>query len=402
MHHVFTNIKRVACFAIITAFIVLLNCSFNDCKNIAYAQTETDIESEYNKAIEDSLDNIDSSELDVYLNDDLFNNCFDVITFKDFVVLILNGELFSDYNSIVSVIVNSFKKYISSSLKIIIILLSIILLYKLFESFCADKYVDIKKVVRMVFTLIIVLILVSLLKDLSVEVRDVVLNIFKFCEILFPILLSLVLVSGASVSYASYTSLSVLVLETCSYVFTYLLIPLALLIMVFSLASFVFSKDTLSNIVDLLKTIFKYLVIIMVGVFGLFSSVSVISSGMKDGMSLKLTKYAIKNYVPVLGGYISDGFDIVKSSSVIIKNAFGLCGILILFFNILSPLIMYVCLIVVFKLLSIIVSFLDENSFVNIFSGVSKSVSYFVTVLCGLFLILLVFLYMIIISVSVI
>ena len=370
--------------------------------SIAFAGAESDIEIEYDKTIENSLDEIDSSDLDEYLTSEMFRNNFNVFSFKELVVMVLNGELFSDYNSLTDSIVSTIKGYFLSSLKLIVVLLSIILLYKLFESFCTNKYVDVKNAVRMIFTLVIVFLLTTLLKDISQEVTSVVLKIFNYCEILFPILLSLVLSSGASLSFASYSSLSVVIMQTCSYVFVYLLIPLAVSIMVFSLVNFIFSKNTLSNVVDLLKTIFKYLIVIMVAVFGLFSSVSVITSGMKDGVSLKLTKYAIKNYVPVLGGYISDSFDLVKNSSVIIKNAFGVCGILVLFFNVLSPLVSYASVIVIFKILSVITSFLDEEKFANVFSGVSKSVSYFVSVLCGLFLILVLFLYMIIISVSVV
>ena len=375
---------------------------FQNIECVAYAKTESNIESEFGDSIDNTLNNIDSSGLDEFLGDGEFNGLFEAITFNDLVRLVLSGELFTDYNSLVNVIVTSAKNYFTSTLKLIIVLLVIILLYKLFETFCADKFVDIKKLVRMIFTLVIVFLVVSLLKNLSSEVRETVLKIFRFCEILFPIILSLVLTSGANVSFASYNSLSVVLLETGSYLFVYVLIPLAVSIMVFSLASFIFSKGSLTNITELLKSIFKHLIIIMVAVFGLFSSMSVISSGMKDGMSLRLTKYAIKNYVPVLGGYISEGFDIVKSSAVIIKNAFGLCGILILFFNLLSPLITYFVLMFSFKILSIIVAALNEEKFASVFNGVSKAVSYFIAVLCGLLLIFVIFLYMIILSVSVV
>ena len=42
---------------------------------------------------------------------------------------------------------------------------------------------------------------------------------------------------------------------------------------------------------------------------------------LNDGVSVKITKYAIKNYVPILGGYISEGFDFIKNQSFIISAA---------------------------------------------------------------------------------
>ena len=58
---------------------------------------------------------------------------------------------------------------------------------------------------------------------------------------------------------------------------------------------------------------------------------------MRDGLNLKLTKFAIKNYVPILGGYVSEGFDFVYTCSVLVKNALGVCSIIIIVFKILSP-----------------------------------------------------------------
>ena len=402
MCNVFTNIKRIVCFVTFIACLVFCNALATPNLSVAYAKQPSDIENEYNNVLENTLDDIDSGGLDDYLSGEITSNLFDVLSFKEIVKLILNGELFSDYDSLSVLILQKVKSYFLSSLKIIVMLLAIIVLYKLFESFCANKYIDVKKIVKTIFILIIVYILTILLKDLIDNVKASVSGAFSFCEILFPILLSLVLASGASVSFASYNSLSVILLQTFSYVFVYVLIPLAASIMVFSLVSFISSKNTLSNVADLLKSLFKYVITIMVAVFGICSSVAVVSAGMKDGISLKFTKYAIKNYVPVLGGYISEGFDFVKSSSVVIKNAFGLGGVVILFFNILSPVIVYISYVLVFKILSIIVSFLDEDKFSKIFNGVAKSISYFITVLVGLFLILTVFIYMVIISVSVV
>jgi len=152
----------------------------------------------------------------------------------------------------------------------------------------------------------------------------------------------------------------------------------------------------------LLKYIFKVLIAVLFGVFGFFSVVNLVSSGMNDGLSLKITKYAIKNYIPILGGYISDGFDFVKTCSILVKNAFGICGIFLLFFIIIKPLILYLVYICSFKILSVLTSFIGNNSYANGFEGISKGFSFLLAVLIGVFLIMFVFIYLIIISVSVV
>ena len=127
-----------------------------------------------------------------------------------------------------------------------------------------------------------------------------------------------------------------------------------------------------------------------------------VTSGVKDGVSLRLTKYAIKNYVPILGGYISDGFNFVHSCSILVKNAFGVAGILILFIIVLKPLINYFVYLMFFKILSLLTLFVGNTEYSDMFNNISKCMSYFITVLVGIFMIFFIFIYLLIFSVSVV
>ena len=118
--------------------------------------------------------------------------------------------------------------------------------------------------------------------------------------------------------------------------------------------------------------------------------------------SLKLTKFAIKNYVPLVGGYISDGFDFVHACSVLVKNAFGVSGIFVLFFIVIKPLLNFFVYMILFKVLSAVVVLIGNDYFSNLFENVSKSISYFIAVLISVFLIFFVFIYLLVMSVSVV
>ena len=58
-----------------------------------------------------------------------------------------------------------------------------------------------------------------------------------------------------------------------------------------------------------------------------------------DTLAIRSAKYALSGYVPIVGNYLKDGFDIVVSSCVIVKNAVGVTAVLILVLTVLSPLI---------------------------------------------------------------
>ena len=55
-----------------------------------------------------------------------------------------------------------------------------------------------------------------------------------------------------------------------------------------------------------------------------------IAVGSFDSLSIRTTKYTIKSYVPVMGGYLSDGMDLILSSTILIKNSVGLVGVLLI------------------------------------------------------------------------
>lgn len=397
------NRKRIVGVIILISVIIFSFFNFESCFNIAYAKSENDeLEKEFDKNIKDILKDIDTEELDVFLPNDFNLDFLSVDSFKDLLVKILDGKYFDEYDSLFQSIISIFKNNITSLMKIFLLFLVLVLLYEMFKSFSDGKYVEIKNIVKFIFSLVIITLILTVFKDVSKIISDSVEKIFSFSKFLFPILLNLILISGSASSYSVYSSLSLFLLNTGSYVFTYFLLPLSLSIFTLSIFGLLFSNKNFTKVIDIFKSIFKYTIVIFFAVFGLFSSINLITSGVKDGVSLRLTKFAIKNYIPIIGGYVSHGFDFIHSCSIVVKNAFGFCGILILFFIVLKPLILYFVYMFMFKILSAIIAFIGNNEYSNIFENVSKTMSYFIVVLVGLFFIVFVFIYLLIVSISVV
>lgn len=393
--------KRITFNAFIVFVIILFSFIFiTPQEKVAFAENgTTDIENEINDNINDILNDIETDDLDKYLVDnnlDFFEN----LSFKDLISKILSGEYFSNYDSIFDFLSENFINNLKPVMSFLLMIFAVVILLEIFKTFCADKYSDIKASIKYIFLLVITLMLFSSVKSLCMSLSENIDNIFEMSNILFPILLSLVLSSGATGTYSVYSSLSVFVLSTGLYIFKYILMPLAISIVVLSLIDLIISGQRFSKFNNLLKYIFKLIVTILFSIFGLFSLVNVVTSGLKDGLSFKVAKFAIKNYVPILGGYISEGFDFFKSCSVIVKNAFGICGIILLFFIVIKPLILYLVFIIGFKILAALTSFIGSSDISSTFENVSKGLSYLLAVLIGLFLIMLVFIFLIIISVG--
>lgn len=399
-----SDYKRITFGFAFVAFLILLFFCFNiSSVEIAYAETSDD---ELSQKLEDNtnqiLDKIDSSELDSFLSNDFNVNFFDVGEFKELVVNVLSGEYFIEYDSLTDGIVSFIKDNVNSLLSIFLVFIAIVILFELFKNISPEKHIDFKKIISVIFSLVITFLILVMLKSVSEFISETIEKIFSFAKVIFPILLELIMLSGATGTFSVYSGLSVFLLNTGMYVFVYFLMPLSISIFVLSLFGSSFSNKRLMKLVDIFKSIFKYTITIFFGIFGLFSTVNLFTSGMKDGLSLKLTKYAIKNYIPVLGGYVSDGFDFVRSCSVLIKNAFGICGVLVLLFIVLKPIITYFVYMLMFKILSLVVSYIGSNCYSDMFETASNCMSYFIAVLIGVFLIFFVFIFLLVMSVSVV
>ena len=400
-----SNYKKVTFIVFVSAVIILIFNFYPKINFYCYAESvdkNSELEQEFNSNVNDILNDIDSSDLDDYIDNDINLNFLNTSSFKELIIKVLNGTYFDEYDSLFQGVVDIFKTDIKSLMKIFLIFLSLVLFYETFKNFCVDKYSDFKNVIRFIFSTVIILLIFQIFQDISSSITDLINKIFSFSKILFPILLNLILISGAKASHTVYSSLSLFLLNSGSYLFTYFLLPISISIFVLTLFGSISSSNKFEKVIDIFKLIFKYSVIIFFALFGLFSSVNLITSGASDGVSLRLTKYAIKNYIPIVGGYVSQGFDFIHSCSVVIKNSFGLCGLIILIFIVLKPLILYFAYLFLFKILSAVVSLVSSSHFSNMFNNMAKTMSYFISIIVSLFFIMFVFIYLIIVSVSVV
>ena len=101
-----------------------------------------------------------------------------------------------------------------------------------------------------------------------------------------------------------------------------------------------------------------------------------------DNLATKGAKYALSGYVPVIGGYLKDGFDIVTASCVVIKNAVGLCALIILLAGI--PIIKMTALSFGLKITAAVAEPLSDNKFSSVLNTAGESLKVLiVAVICS-------------------
>lgn len=353
--------------SVILCLIVVFLC-FQTNVNVVCADT-------LQENINEQIQNIDFAELEEFFNS--INGLPDDVTFFEFLTKILNGKYDTEYNSIFSYIQSVLLKDIGAQLPpfILILLISILcgVLIKLKGNVLGNQVAE---TIIFVGLLSVIALLGGQIIGVWNNTKIVIENIAKLSEIMSPIILTLMVASGGNISASIYKPTVAFLTAGVINVVLKIIMPLIAVMIIFNI---------LSNFTDAIKfekfsafiiSVIKWIIGIIIAVYGLFLSIQGISSATFDGISVKATKFAISNSVPIIGGFLKDGFDLVVAGSVLIKNAVGFLGVFALFYIIFSPILKIAVFSLLLKLVSAIIEPLGDSKISNFCFSVSKSVTY--------------------------
>lgn len=371
-----------------------------------YAEEQEEIkevQEELKDSIEESIADLDLSGIEQYFeeNSEYFQAVFGSENFKDFILLLVNGEILADFSSIFTAILQLIKSSLSEILSPLLLVLIIVLLSVVFKNI--RPTLNSSSVSEAIFFICFAIVasLVTMLFSNTMQVATQTINKMQNqMNGIFPILLLLMNGAGASASVKAYQPLVLLLSNMVSHIFVKILLPIVVVVFVLCIVGNISSQTKLKNLTDFFSSIFKWVIGIVFTIYTAFLSIQGITASGADGISIKTAKYAIKNYIPMLGGYISDGFEVARVGSLIIKNAIGFSGIIFILFAILSPIILIGVLQLALKLVAGFVEPIADARSCAILSSVSKSLSLLLTVVLGVAIMYFVIIFLLMCSVS--
>lgn len=351
-------------FLLIFTFLITFICL--TCKDFSvFAET-------LSNNIKEQMDNLDFSSLEEFLNgiSSGYGN-----TFINSIYSILNGQFNTNesfFGYIVELFISNVKQFLPSCFVIIAISIFCLILNNVKSSFASEGVSD---VVFFVGSLTVLLILSNQMISLWSNGKKALENISKFNEIMSPIILTLMVASGGSVSATIFKPTVAIFSNLVINIIVLIVMPLIALIIIFSIISTFSNNIKLTKFIDFFNSIIKWIIGIVITCYGLFVSVNGISSAIHDGISLKAIKYTVSNSIPLVGGFLKDGFDLIVAGSILIKNAVGVAGVGVLFSYVLSPVINVAVFILLLKFISAITETINDSKISNICTAISKSFS---------------------------
>ena len=324
--------KIIICLLIVICFVVLPITT-------TIADNESKEENLLKEEVDKQLEDFDFGQLNDLLESGEINITNEQ-TFKEIVENLINGKYTLSASSILNKVINLLIGDISSIIPIIFMVLAIAILSNIVNSFQPSaESKSIAEITHFVCMSIVMVLLVVVIKNAYTMTSNTISKLSNQMEILFPILLSLMTATGSVVSVGIYQPIVAVLASGVIIIFTKIIYPIFLLSLIFVVLNNLSSQIKLNKFISFLGSCFKWIVGFVFTIFAGVLTIQGISAGKYDTISLKATRFAMKSYIPIIGGYLSDGLDYALLSGLIIKNAIGVAGLILLVSTILSPIV---------------------------------------------------------------
>lgn len=373
-------------FIFIACFYGRIDADLGFVRNVAYAESneESELEQQLQEEVNNQLSNLDFDAVEEIISTLTLQakELFDSQSFVDKVGFIISGDYADNSENFFSSVFSIFWSGLKNYLPIIASIISISILGGMVANLKpATNGKSIGNVVHFTTYGIVIIFLGTSLLQIIQSTSSVLTTIKEMFDGIFPILMTLLTAVGGTVSVGIYQPSIALLGNAYISLITYVLFPVFIFSLIFSIVGNLSSNVKLDKFVSFLQGTFKWTMGLCFTIFLGFVSIQGIMAGAVDGLSIRTAKYAIKSYIPIVGGYVSDGLSIIMASSVLIKNAVGGVGLFLLFSTVISPILNLAIFILSLKFMAGIIEPIGDKKIANFVGDISKSLSLLVALL---------------------
>ena len=322
--------KIIKIFLIFAVFLAIF--SFFRDKNVAYAK-----QGEEEKSVEDGtyevLEKLDLASLEDYyssLSDD--ENAFVAGGFKELLKRLIDGNVgvsFKDFiGEIFSLILKGALGFLPSIITVVVISVMSGMLKGLNSGFLNENTSEI--VDFACFSAILTVIVSEAANMLNLTINTVG-RVEKLSAALFPVLLTLMTALGGASGVGFLKPLVGVFSVGLTKVVKTFVLPCFTGAVLLNAVGNISPAVKLDKMADFFKKAGSIVLKTVFSAFFAYLLIGGVIGKTVDGVMINAARFGVKSYVPIIGGYVSDGFDVVLAGCALVKNAVGMTGLLIAF-----------------------------------------------------------------------
>lgn len=260
-------------------------------------------------------------------------------------------------------------------------LLGILILLTLFSSILQTIQTAFNKgsISKVAYLIVCMVLLTLLLNSFRLSVSytmEAIDGMSDFMLALIPLLLGLMASFGSLSAVAFFHPIIVFLIHASGLLISKVIIPLFLMSALLHLVSTINKEYPVTQLADLLKNVGLWLLGIFFSVFLGVISVQGAVTAVQDGVAMKTAKFITGNFIPVIGRMFTDATDTVLSASLLLKNAIGIVGVLIVLAIALFPAIKILAIALIYKIAAALLQPLGDGPIIKSMQVMSKYILY--------------------------
>ncbi len=384
------------CILILLFVVSLIVFLTTNTQNVSFAASysEGGVSEDLSETTNDTLNDLDLTEYQNFI--DSLQDA-QGISIKQLIHAVLHNTSDIDLNYFLKFVFQGIIKQFSSLLPKLAIIITITILFGLLQKLTSDfGKQSTKKLVYIACYGAVLTVLLYIVSDIIISTIKTIDLLSNFADIAFPILLTLISAMGGNASVAVYQPLVLVFSAVIFKILKLVILPLFYITFVFGIIGNLSDELKLSKFAKTSKKIAEWIMGIVFSLFVTFLTAQGITGAGFDSIAAKGAKFALSSYIPVVGNYIKEGFDIIIAGCLVIKNALGLCSIIILLFIVLMPILKLVLIIFMLRIASAVIEPVSDSKFSEALYTTSNSLMILVTILVCLFFAMFIFIMMII------
>lgn len=208
-------------------------------------------------------------------------------------------------------------------------------------------------------------------------------DISNMMNVLIPALLALLAGTGSVIQSAALDPVILLAISISTTIFKDILIPIIIMTFVLQFVNNLSKDYKIDQLAKLLNQIVMWIQGIVMTIFIGIITIRGVNSKSIDEVTAKTAKFAVDNFVPIVGKALSDAVSTVAGYSVLLKNAVGTIGLIILVAMMLFPVIKILILAFLHKLTAALVQPISDDRIVKCIASAGDTLILIASCLIG-------------------
>jgi stage III sporulation protein AE len=206
-----------------------------------------------------------------------------------------------------------------------------------------------------------------------VVARGTITDMVEIMHAILPLLLTLLVSLGSITSATLFHPISFLIVNALSTLVVNVVFPLIFLAAILDIVNNISDEYQVTGLASLIKQI-------SIGLLGVIMTIfmaAIVTQGtiatVSDGVTIRTAKYLTGSFIPIIGGFLSNALDMIVGGSLLIKNALGIFGVLIILIFCSFSVIKIIALFFIYRLAAAIIQPVSEEKIVDCLNSLGNN-----------------------------